>query len=238
MRAVGRALVRVPAFVRRAAAAILVGSVLGTVAPIDADAGRRKNVELTAEEKEAERYRLQLEMDKLAKKTHWTGVERAYGKMLTLQVPLSTHTHYTAALAAEARGDMRESWRRLERALREEAVVDMVEPDSDFSIKKTLPEVVDTDSESGQSARAAYEQLRTRYGRVGITVHRTRLPALVRVGTKPFSKTEREAIERGQKALSAKFEYEGLLPIGRYMVDGEFFEVTPGEVSEVKVEKR
>jgi hypothetical protein len=211
---------------------------VGAAVTAPAQAGRRDAVELTDEEKEAERYRLQLEMDKLAKKTHWSGVERSYAKMLTLQIPLTTHTHYTAALAAEARGDMRESWRRLERALREEAVVEMVEPVSDFSIKKTLPEVVDTESESGQAARAAYEQLRTRYGRVGITVHRTRLPALVRVGSKPFSKTEREAIERGQKALSADFEYEGLLPVGRYMVDGEFFEVTPGETSEVSVDKR
>ncbi|MCB9676159.1 MAG: hypothetical protein H6737_13645 [Alphaproteobacteria bacterium] len=211
---------------------------LGGVCADVAYAGKKDApVALSGEELAAERYRLEQEMDKLAKKTQWTGVERTYAQMLELQTPLTTHTHYTAALAAEARGDMRESWIRLERALREQSVVEMVEPDVGFSIKKTLPEVVDTESESGQAARAAYEQLRTRYGRVGITVHKTRLPALALVSAKPFSKTEREAIERAQKALSVKYEYEGLLPLGRYMIDGEFFEVAPGEIQKVRVEK-
>ncbi|MEZ4318976.1 MAG: hypothetical protein R3F61_15790 [Myxococcota bacterium] len=215
-----------------------MASILACVSVPSAHAGKKDPPPRSQEEVGAELYRLEQEMDRLAKRTHWVGVERTYAQMLELQTPLTTHTHYTAALAAEARGDMRESWIRLERALREESAVKMVEPDTGFSIKKTLPLKVDTDSESGQSARAAYEQLRTRYGRVGITVHKTRLPALVRVGEKPFSKTEREAIERGQKSLSVSFHYEGLLPVGRYMVDGEFFEVAPGEIHEVKVEKR
>jgi len=201
-------------------------------------AGKKDQPSLSSEEAGAELYRLREEMDGLAKRTQWAGVERAYARMLQLQVPLTTHSHYTAALAAEARGDMRESWVRLVRALREQASPEMVGPDGGVFIENTLPEVVDVDSESGQAARAAYDQLRTRYGRVQITVHKTRLPALIRVGAKPFSKTERGAIERGQRSLSARFEYAGLLPVGRYMVDGEFFEVQAGEVYEVKVSKR
>ena len=186
-------------------------------------------------ERLAERFRLEEAMNRLAKRTSWSGVERIYTQMLALEVPLSTHTHYTAALAAEANGDIILSWKRLERALREPVAIVAPDPEGGPAISKSLPDEVDISSESAVAARAAYVQLLQRYGRVAVKVERGRLPALVRLGAKPFSKTEREAISRAQAGLAAGFVYEGLLPIGRYMVDGEMFEIKAGELSELEV---
>lgn len=174
----------------------------------------------------AERHRLETDLDKLAQKLSWDGVERTYAKMLALQVPLDTHVHYTAALSAESRGDVNLAWLRLERALRdlpalkEKPLANGVDP------KKTLPEQVVEIEGDGLAARDALDRLKSMYGRAVIAVSPNRLPALVRLGSKPFTLTEREAIKQAQSALSVGFAFEGLLPNGRYMVDGEMFEVT------------
>lgn len=187
---------------------------------------------------EAERYRLEQEMDRLAQRVTWPGVERTYAAMIELQVPISTHSHYTAALAAEARGDMLESWIRLERALREKGALEVPEAaEGSISALKILPESVDESEPSAAAARAAFEQLRSRYGRVHLTVEKGRLPALVRRGENPFSATEREAIRRGREKLVSTNTYVGLLPIGAYMIDGEGFEVRAGESVVVHVAK-
>lgn len=188
-------------------------------------------------EVEAERYRIEQEMDRFAQRSTWPGVERAYAALIELQTPLSTHVHFSAAQAAEARGDMLESWVRLERALREKGALEQPAAVG-ISVLKTLPESVDESVDPGAAARAAFEALRSRYGRVEITVEKGRLPALVRVGEKPFSATEREAITRGQTMLSDHMRYVGLLPLGRYMVDGEFFEVKAGELQSLTVSRK
>lgn len=188
-------------------------------------------------EADAERYRLEQELDRLAQRSTWPGVERVYGALLMLQVPLGTHVHFVAAQAAEARGDMLESWVRLERALREKGALDQPVTEG-FSVLKTLPESVDESVDPGAAARLAFDALRSRYGRVEIVVEKGRVPALIRTSEKPFSATEREAIQRGQKLLVDDLRYAGLLPVGRYMIDGEFFEVKAGESHAVTVARR
>ena len=85
------------------------------------------------------------------------------------------------------------------------------------------------------AAKSALDDLRSRYGRVDIVVDGKRLAVLIRMGAKPFSKTEREAIAAAQTQLSQRFVYAGPLPIGKYMVDGQMFEVGPGETVQVEV---
>ncbi|MBT3220781.1 MAG: hypothetical protein HN348_16985, partial [Proteobacteria bacterium] len=69
--------------------------------------------------------------------------------------------------------------------------------------------------------------LEARYGRVSIAVGDGRVPALVRFQM-PFTREERKSIEYGRETLAKEQQFEGFLPVGRYMVDGQFFDVVPG----------
>jgi hypothetical protein len=186
----------------------------------------------------AERYRLETELGRHAGAARWSGVERTYKKLLALQVPLSTHAHYTAALCAESRGDILETWLRLERALRHENALAVPVDEAGFSVARTVPETVDRSDEVTQKAMSTYTSLGERYGRVSITVGKGRLPALVRLGAKPFGSTERGAITTGQETLAKEKRFVGMLPAGKYMVDGEMFDVAPGELVILKVGER
>lgn len=190
------------------------------------------------QESAAERYRLETEMDRHAGAARWAGVERSYAKLLQLQIPLATQTHYTAALSAESRGDVLETWLRLERALRHKNALEVPVDDEGFSLASTVPAEVDRASEVVQKAMATYTSLGERYGRVSITVEKGRIPALVRLGAKPFGSTERGAIATGQETLAKEERFVGMLPIGKYMVDGEMFEIQSGELRVVTVAQR
>lgn len=182
----------------------------------------------------AEVVRLENTMNTLAQKSSWEGVERMYEKLTRLEVPLSTHIHYTAALSAQSQGQIDVAWERLERAVRDEAAVKR-EKKGKVDYRKTLPtEVSEEDPDLGV-AKGALDALRSRYGRVNIVVDGRRLAVLIRLGAKPFSTTEREAIATAQTQLSQKFVFSGPLPVGKYMVDGEMFVVAPGESLEVEV---
>lgn len=186
----------------------------------------------------AERYRLETELDRHAGATRWKGVERTYQKLLELQVPLHTQAHYTAALAAESQGNVTQTWLRLERAIRHENALELPPDENGFSIAATVPEEVDLSSEAVQAATQTYNSLNSRYGRATISVAKGRLPALIRMGAKPFGSTERGAITIGQQILAESGRFVGLLPVGKYMVDGEMFEIESEKLVVVKVESR
>lgn len=182
----------------------------------------------------AEVVRLQTSLDTLAQKSSWDGVERMYRKLLELQVPLTPHIHYTASMSSQARGEVDAAWARLERALREPAALE-AEPDGKIDLRKCVPDTLDEADPEVVAARGALEALRSRYGRVSIVVDAKRLPILIRMGAKPFSSTEREAITSAQSHLSQRFVFEGPLPVGKYMVDGQMFEVEPAGKVTVEV---
>lgn len=191
---------------------------------------------VASEAADAERYRLEMELDRHARALRWKGVERTYEKLLGLQVPVSTHAHYTAALSSESQGDVTETWTRLERAIRHENALG-VQPDGDgFTPSASVPVEVDLTEPQTKRAFEHYDGLTQRYGRVSIVVGKGRIAVLVRMGAKPFGSVERKAITSGQKALAQEHRYVGLLPVGKYMVDGEIFDVVPGELVVVRVE--
>jgi len=164
----------------------------------------------------AERVRLESEMAKLATRNAWTGVERTYVELQGLKTDLSSSAHVMGAQAAQDRGAMLLALERFRAAV-------------------ATPQV-DT-PESVVNARAALQTLESRYGVVQIDVEAPRIPALVRAGQMPFSQQERESIVAARETVASERVFRGLLPIGRYMIDGEFFEIAPGQDHVVTVTK-
>lgn len=151
---------------------------------------------------EAERYRLGQEMQRFAERQAWKGVERAYDQLLALG-GLTARDHLLAYQAARARGEVEVAWARLELALAAEG-----------------------DDDARAMALHERESLTARFGRVSIEVVPPRLDVLVAYQA-PFAPEERRALDQARATLLAEHRFDGLLPVGRYMVDGEIFEVRP-----------
>lgn len=158
---------------------------------------------------EAERYRLQQELQKLASRNAWNGVERTYADLVKLQLPLAPIDHLLASQAAQNRGETIAAMDRLALAV------------------DACDEASAAADPSWQEAKRGLDALRSRYGKVDISVVPPRLPALIRYDP-PFAVQEREAIARAREQLSQSRAYVGLLPVGKYMVDGLAFEVETG----------
>ncbi len=163
-----------------------------------------------AQESQAELYRLQTEMNRLARETQWAGVERAYRAMVALEIPLSANDHLVAAQSAIARGDALKAMLRLQR------VMDAASAPDDEAAAQARAE-----------AASALNRIETRYGPVSVSVGEGRNPVLVRPHA-PFAPDERVAVERAVRLVAEDRMFRGLLPVGRYVVDGKEFEVVAG----------
>lgn len=160
--------------------------------------------------KEAERYRLQTEMERLAARNQWKGVERTYMSLLDIGVPLRTSDHFLASQAAQARGDMLEALLRLERAVNAEHEGSALDPNSPFA-----------------EAQRTLKQMQERYGKVRVEVLAPKIPVLVR-REMPFSAQERESIVYARTEIAASRSFKGLMPIGSYSIDDVTFEIAAG----------
>ena len=102
----------------------------------------------------------------------------------------------------------------------------------------SIPSNSDLKNEPDASLREAIvrkQSIESRYGLVRLEVQQGRIPALVRFDW-PFARDERTAIEKSRTTLANDKLYEGFLPIGKYMIDGKFFEVASGlEIQEIVV---
>jgi hypothetical protein len=167
----------------------------------------------------AELQRLEDEIERLTQRNAWPGVERTYGKMTELDtVTIGPKHHIMGAQSAIHNGDMRAAHERLAQAVPEG--FDPSTPDADPVAKEAL---------------LTLRGMELRYGNVTLLVAHGRIPALVRPQM-PFTREERMSIEFGREYLAKNSEFRGFLPVGRYMVDGQFFEVVPGvDVQEIEV---
>ena len=164
---------------------------------------------------EAERQRLTDDMERLATRNHWKGVVRKYDDLLELDVPLSISVHMLGYQGARNVGDITLAADSLERAV--------------------AAEHTEVEAEVHAAAESALASIYASYSRVVVHVGSKRLPVLIRPEM-PFAADQRTAIERAQEQLAQEHTYEGLLPVGQYMVDGVFFDVVSGaEVLEVHV---
>lgn len=146
----------------------------------------------TAEE--AEMARLMEEMDKLADKNAWTGVERAYTKAVALGDP-GFDAHLFGAQSARALGMTFDAVRRLQRA-------------------RTL--------QDDDGVRADLEALEAAFARVKITSEREENPALT-PATMPFAPDQRASIEYAQATFAETGAFTGMLPMGTYTLGDTTF---------------
>lgn len=158
-----------------------------------------------AQEPTAEQRRLQDELLKHAQRNGWPAVEKVYRRLLALEVRTPPRDHVLGAQAALQGGDVLLAWHRLRRA----------EP----------PLGGDPEMRAAyESSRALLEGIEARYGLISIYVREDKLPALARPEM-PFSQEERDAIASVREHLRTERGYRGVLPAGRYSVDGHHFNV-------------
>lgn len=146
----------------------------------------------------AEYVRLGRELEQLAARNAWSGVERTYRKLGLTGIPLRFEQHVTGAQAARALGNMRAARRRLDaaHALRED--------------KQVVEWMWEIDS---------------RYGRVTLACepgkHRIELEA----EGSHFHPDMQRAVEFAARRISERCAFDGLLPHGSYVFGKHAFKV-------------
>jgi hypothetical protein len=160
-------------------------------------------------EAEAERYRLQTELEALAEKNAWSGVERTYVALEALGLPLTIDDLTLGALAARNEGSMLTALERLQKAA------------------QRAPAVAG-DSTAYDQAKASIKDLEARYNYVHVVVFETgkNFPNLERPDM-PFSPEDQRAIAWAQGRIAATRAFMGLLPVGVYRLGEQSFEVVP-----------
>jgi len=174
----------------------------------------------------AEVQRLTEEMGKLAAKNAWAGVDRNYRQIEALGENAFTlsgdpaNLHFLAAQAARNLGDSRRYKSLLQRA--RTALLESGRTADDPALTAVDQELSGVDQQ---------------YGTVRISPRAKRLPKAGKgepVGPEllaeqmPFGGDQRASIEHARQALAETGEFSGMLPIGRYTVGGESFQVIPG----------
>ncbi|MFT4975555.1 MAG: hypothetical protein ACI8S6_001442 [Myxococcota bacterium] len=153
----------------------------------------------------AEQTRLVSELQKLAARETWEGVEGLYRQLLTLEAqgsPLTYAEHILGAQAARASGNATATHTRLLRAV---------------ALRET------------PLARDWISEIEARYGQASIQIPARRRDentlAAVRM---PFQSDQRFAIDYARDALSADARFSGLLPAGDYTIGDKTFSILPG----------
>ena len=161
------------------------------------------------EQAELERY--VEDMNALAERQTWSGVERNYAKILELEgVDIPREVHLTAASAARSQGDMAAVLDRLKRAQ---------------ELKK--------DEEVG----AWINDIQENYAPVELRSVPPRSLAL-EPEAMPFEPDKRQAVELAALRLNEDGEFVGLLPVGAYTLNGREFEAVAGITTRVELSGR
>ncbi len=163
------------------------------------------DLQVAADKAEAER--IADEIQKLARRRVWTGVERKYAQLVALNQVVGATVHLTAAYSARETGDLLLVYERLMRAAQ-------VEPSR---------EVVDW-----------LWDLDHNYGRVELLADRRRT-ALLEAETMPLDPNRRKVIESAIDVCRDKGSFTGLLPRNTYRFVGQEFNVEPGISVRVEV---
>lgn len=161
----------------------------------------------------AEQGRLQSEIQRLAERETWDGVERLYLQLQSLEeqgLPMTYAEHILGAQSAQSRGDVTVLRTRLQRAIDEW--------DTPFAVNW-------------------FETLETRYGQLSVTVSpRFKELLVLRAVEPPFEADARAAIEFAQTSLDEEQAFEGWLPSGEYTLGARRFTVSVKTPATVRFE--
>ncbi len=146
----------------------------------------------TAEE-QAEAYRLQQEIERLSQRGAWSGVETKYEALLRLGVPPTRDTHLIGAQSAGTLGKTLERYQRL-RAARE------IEEDQEI-----LDNLSALDAQYGRVRFRGNPRWEVRFSR----------PSM------PFAPDQRKSVEYAIYVLENGGEFEGMLPLGDYLLGAD-----------------
>ena len=154
---------------------------------------------LAGKAKDAESERLLHELDRLAQKGAWSGVERVFRKLRDAGGDLPASAWRTGGDAARQRGNATEAQRRYVKAER-------LEP---------------------ESTNEALVQYRTAYG--VLEVRRVEATCITLTpADNPFDPSKQAAITWAQDRLAEDGAFRGLVPIGTYTVGGHTVQITAG----------
>lgn len=194
--------------------ASLTACLVAAVAPaqaVAASTGRGAKAQAKAAAAEAEVQRLREQLRGLAGRSHWSGVDELYQRMVAVDPEgLTLEDHLRGIEAAEALGRPDLAWPRVKAAL--------TLSDSEELIER-------------------YARLSVFYGEVSLKLDRSWTgPATLEATPMPLDPVQRRVIEAAQEALAEGGSYTGLLPLGMYRVGQTRFGVVGGPVVEVVAE--
>ncbi|MFT4625065.1 MAG: hypothetical protein ACI8PZ_003731 [Myxococcota bacterium] len=165
-----------------------------------------------------EYVRISQEIEKLAMKNAWTGVNRLWPDLLATGVPLGLDELLAGAHAARALGDVDSSHIRLDSA-------------------RTLV----TDDSTERQIIEWLSEIDTHYGRVSLKCDKQKQEASLEVVAMPFKPDMQLAIRYATEQVATVCDFEGMLPAGAYVfvVDDTRAEIrVEPQVSSVQIDLR
>lgn len=155
----------------------------------------------------AEAERLSDDLEKLAKRQVWSGVEKKFRDLEALGAPLSLEDYLYGAYSARELGDVSSAYVRLQAAARL------------GGSKEIVDWLWDIDHN---------------YGNVDLLMVPPR-PVLLEVEEMPLDPNQRKAVEAAMRASKSNGTYRGLLPRGNYRFAGQPFSAEPGVSVRIEV---
>lgn len=180
----------------------------------------------TPEVSQAEVQRLSEEMNHLAEKNAWTGVDRTYRQLETLgdgafalaRDPAALH--FLGAQAARNLGDIRRYKSLVQRA--KTALLTTGRPADDAQLQMLEAELTAIDQAYGAVSVAPRSKHSVK-AKKGETVGPELVPSIM-----PFAGDQRVSIERARTQILGTGSFSGLLPAGTYTLGSESFAVIAG----------
>ena len=158
----------------------------------------------------AEYQRISADMEKLSKRQIWEGVEKQFVKLEALSVSIEYNHYLLGAQSSQEMGNIYVALQRLKRAK---------------GIKKR------------QSTQDWIDNIEREYGLVNIEVssRRKRKTAKIIPANPPLDPVKIGAINFAQQQIVSEGTFYGMLPLGKYELVGQKFELSTGLTISLKI---
>lgn len=174
---------------------------------------------LAVEFSEAEHVRISGDMEQLASRQLWDGVEKKFQELSSMEVDagqsiMTFEDLMFGAYAARAKGRMMDARDRLIRAARFDMPLERAKEVADW-----------------------LDAIRSNFGQVRLVAHNARNVPLT-ADTMPLDPDQRLAVEMAVQTVQRTGTYAGLLPRGGYTFAGHAFKVEPGIAVSIEASPR